>query len=372
MASIFFNGGDDGRELNQGGHSTATIIGGRGMIDRYAMNGAWGGYVDTFSTSNPYGYGPDGNRGPAISRNARYWHMERCVINRNGSPPDTSPPGICELLKLEGRDNTVADCALRNSVQMGLFGDSATWSAHASGNRVCHTVFDRLNGPVANMTDWLDGGRPGDTRLSDYQFKNCIFRHIAQNEYSSWTDHVLVLYVASGVSWQNVIQMHGITVQDATRNADSFYVTIAQGISPPGTRSLTYMLANYPANFSNWTFTSSEVFTNAPSASTDIMPSEISTYYTPVTTANGVDLTLANGAGVATTTLVVDDSRWFTDPRYGTSPQIHINGVGNRSYTAINYATHTITLSAVATWADNAPINRAITSGATPNRGAVR
>jgi hypothetical protein len=372
MASIFFNGGADGRVMNQGGHATGTIIGGRGMIDRYAMNGAWGGNVETFSTSNQYGYGPDGNRGFAISRNARYWHVERSVINRNGAPPDTSPQGTSELFKIEGRDNALLDCVFRNSVQNGFYGDSATWSAHASGARIGHCVFDRLNGPIGKMVDWLDSGEPGDSRLLNYQFKNCIFRNIAQLEYSSWVDKIMVIYVASGVDWRNVIQMHGITVQDSTRGADDFEIDIFQGISPPGTRSISWYLANHPANFSNWTFTTSETFTNPVAAATDIMPSEISTYYTPVTTANGVDLTLANGAGVATQTLVVDDSRWFTDPRYGTSPQIHINGVGNRSYTEIDYSTHTITLSAVATWADNAPINRAITSGATPNRGAVR
>jgi hypothetical protein len=370
MASIFLNGGTNGRSMNQGGHGGPIIYGGRGLIYKHDFNGSFGG-LSTFNSSLP-----DGNRCLTFAgRNAQHWHMEQCVLNRNGVPPDTSPSGTSELCKLEGSDNAILDTVHRNSVSHAYAIDSADWSIHARRGRLGHNVYQNFNGPIAIMRDWLDEGYAGNTRLSDYQWKNCIIDQIALAPYSSWVNHILLCYISSGMDWTNCVQMHGITVRDsAGRTGDDFLVTIdrAAGGGGVGTRSITYMLANYPANFSNWTFVTANPFSTSLAAATNITANDIATYYTPNTLANGVSLTLANGAGVATTTLVVDDSRWFTDPRYGTSPQVHINGVGNRSYTAINYATHTLTLSAVATWADNAPVNRAITSGATPNRGAVR
>lgn len=369
MASIFFNGGADGRVMNQGGHGGPLCYGGRGMIYKYAFNGSWGD-VATFSTSV---YGPDGNRCLTFTaRGAQYWHMEQCVLNRNGYPPDNSPAGSGEMCKLEGSDNAILDTVFRNGIQQGLFCDSGDWSWHMRRNRIGHCVFDTMGGPLLELRDYLDDGAPGNTRVSDLQIRNCLVRNVMQNEISSWTDDLLVVVLSSGVDWQNVIQMHGVTIQDASRTADDIYIDISRGVSPPGRQTLTYMLANYPSNFSNITVQTGELFTNPPSTSVDITSNDIATYYTPSTTANGVNLTQANGAGSSSTTLVVDDSRWFTDPRYGTSPQVHINGVGNRAYTAINYATHTLTLAASATWADNAAVNRSITSGSTPNRGAVR
>jgi hypothetical protein len=368
MASVFLNGSTDGRAMNQNGHGGPLIFGGRGMIYKHAFNGSFGG-LSTFSSSTP-----DGNRCLQFaSRNAQYWHMEQCVLNRNGVPPDTSPSGTSELCKLEGSDNAILDTIHRNSVSHGYAIDSAYWSTHARRGRVGHSVFQNFNGPIAIMRDWLDQGEAGNSRLSDYQFKNCIFDQVGTNAYSSWTNHLMVITLSSGMNWTNVIQMHGITVRDSSgRDADDFLIQITGGTSPPNTRSVAYMIANYPANFSDWTFQTTNPFTTTLAAATNITANDIDDYYTPNTTADGADLTLANGAGVATQALVVDDSRWFTDPRYGTSPQVHIAGVGNRSYTSINYATHTLTLSANATWADNAPVNRSITSGSDPNRGAVR
>lgn len=375
MAGGIFYGGADGRVMSHGGHSAGPqIYGGRGMVYKYAFNNDWSD-VATFGSSI---YGPDGNRSLTYtSRNAQYWHMEQCVLNRNGYPPDNSPPGKGEMIKLEGSDNAILDTVLRNGIQEGALCDSGSWSSHMRRNRIAHCVFDTLGGPIVEVRDYLDDGPAGTTRISDLQIRNCLVRNVLQNTITSWANRLLVVVCSSGVNWQNVIQMHGVTIQDPTRTADSIYVDISRGVSPPGTRSLTYMMANYPANFSNITVQTGELFTSPPATSIDILPSEISTYYAPSVTANGVDLTLANGAGSSSTSLVVDDSRYFTDPRWlqmvgESNPQVYIDGVGNVSYSAINYATHTLTLVSAQTWADNAPINRAITSGATPNRGAVR
>jgi hypothetical protein len=371
MASIFLNGTTDGRVIKTMGHSGPQAFGARGMMYRLALSNSWAA-VPTFSASTP-----DGNRCmTGFSRNAQFWTAEECVFNRSGRSPDSA--GLTELAKLEGRDNAYLDCVFRNGYELGLYCDSASWSWYCERNRIGHCVFDTLNGPIIEARDWLDDNQPGEepvqgiTRFTDLQFKNCLFRNVSMDAFASWIDDIIVMYLSAGVDWTQCIQMHGITIEDPTRTASTFYTNITRGVSPPGRQTLTYMLANYPANFSNITVQSGAIFPSPPDTDEDIESDEIATYYTPSVTANGVNLTTANGSGSAQTSLTVHDSRWFTDPRYGTSPQIHINGVGNRSYTAINKSTHVITLSAAATWSNGAAVNRAITSGSTPNRGAVR
>jgi hypothetical protein len=77
----------------------------------------------------------------------------------------------------------------------------------------------------------------------------------------------------------------------------------------------------------------------------------------------GTYLTQANGAGVASTTLIVDDARYFQDGTWGSSLStvagdwIAIGAVDNvHEISAINYAMNTITLALADTWADNATI----------------
>ena len=68
----------------------------------------------------------------------------------------------------------------------------------------------------------------------------------------------------------------------------------------------------------------------------------------------GSYLTLANGAGVASTTLIVDESRWFTDGIDGTitGDTIFVGGT-EATISSINYATHTIELASAISWSDN-------------------
>lgn len=74
-------------------------------------------------------------------------------------------------------------------------------------------------------------------------------------------------------------------------------------------------------------------------------------------------LTLANGAGNNTVTLIVDDALYFQDGTWGASISdiqadwIAIGTVGNMvQISSIDYATNTVTLSSAKTWADDAPI----------------
>lgn len=375
MASQFYDGGTDGRSWITGGHSTALVYGARGMFYRHAFSGRFG-HLPTFNPT-------DGQRalgGP--SRNARYWHWLQCVLNGNGYPPDNSPEGAAELMKFEGRDNCIGESVLLDSVHHGMFCDSAEWSSYMSGNRIVHSVFQNFGGPILTLRDYLDdpkqggGNYGGSTRVNDLRILNCLFDRLMLNEIyipggTDWRDLLMVIVLSSGVSWQNVIQMHGCTIRDASRDASQIYIDISRGVSPPGRRSLQWFLDNHPANFSNITVQTGELFTSPRTFGTSIMPPQIPTYFTPLTTANGVNLTTVAGSDAGSgTTLRVVDSTVFVDPRYGTSPQIHCNGA-NRSYTAINYATHELTMASGFSRSSGMGVNRAITSGSTPNRGAV-
>jgi hypothetical protein len=75
----------------------------------------------------------------------------------------------------------------------------------------------------------------------------------------------------------------------------------------------------------------------------------------------GTYLTLANGAGTNSTTLIVDDALYFQDGTWGSSLStiaadwIKV-GTVTVQISSINYATNTITLASAITWADNAEI----------------
>jgi hypothetical protein len=80
-------------------------------------------------------------------------------------------------------------------------------------------------------------------------------------------------------------------------------------------------------------------------------------------------LTLANGAGVATQTLVVDDAKFFCDG-YGivTGDEIKIGANDLVTITEINYDTNTITIDEAKSWDDDDPVSLDY-SGAAPNIG---
>lgn len=72
----------------------------------------------------------------------------------------------------------------------------------------------------------------------------------------------------------------------------------------------------------------------------------------------GGSLTLANGAGSSSVTLIVDDANYFCDG-FGVADGdwISIGGGAKVQISAVNYGTDTITLATAATWSDNATVN---------------
>lgn len=71
----------------------------------------------------------------------------------------------------------------------------------------------------------------------------------------------------------------------------------------------------------------------------------------------GKAITLANGAGDSTTTLIVDDAEYFTDGFTLTGGDIIKIGANDPvAISAINYGTKTITIATAQTWADDAEI----------------
>jgi hypothetical protein len=234
---------------------------------------------------------------------------------------------------------------------------------------------------IANMSDWYDAGNPGDSRLTGFHIRNCIFDRVMQNELvipgeTDWSDLLFQIYLSASTDWRDAFQMHGVTIRDQTRSASQMYISIFQGANPTGTQSLQWFMTNHPNNVSNITVTSSSLFTSERTFGTALMPPQIPTYFTPNFAANGVSLTTVSaGDSGSGTSLIVNDSTWFRDPRYvsndGSICTLHCNGA-NRQYTAINYATNTITMSSGFARSSGLAVNRSITSGSTPNRGAVR
>jgi hypothetical protein len=98
----------------------------------------------------------------------------------------------------------------------------------------------------------------------------------------------------------------------------------------------------------------------------------------------GVHLTLASGSGITSTTLVVDDARYFQDGSWGSSLSdmrpdwIAIGTVSNVvEIESIDYDTNTITLATPTTWANNDPVwlykdssETVVLTGSAPNIGA--
>jgi hypothetical protein len=84
-------------------------------------------------------------------------------------------------------------------------------------------------------------------------------------------------------------------------------------------------------------------------------------------------LTQANGAGTASTTLVVDDALPFSDGlgipgEVGDTIQFQ-GSTATATIVAVNVATNTLTLSTALTWSDNQPLSLAY-QGVAPDRGA--
>jgi hypothetical protein len=369
-----FDGGTTGRYSHRGGHATFVIYGATGCLRGYKASGLWG-TLPTFAPG-------DGNRTFQFGgRSSLDWHMYNCVLERNGQPVDQ--PRV-EITKLEGTRTVIADSILRHSDHNVFEMSTAPWSTHSRSTRACHSVYEHIKGMIVSLTDYDAFGSPGLSIPDDIQLKNLIFKHVSYQPDSGYTN-VLVRAVLNTGNWADMISMHGITVEDATRDGDDFLIEIfGAGINE--SRNVTWWLANHPSNFSNWTFTTDANLDNAPAEGGDADLLDIQGEYTPVSDSlsvnQGVNLTTANGAGSSSTSLAVHDGTWFDDPAdgvpgFGYNSEgffVHLGGVGNVQYTAISRSAFpsvaaTLTLSAAQTWSNGAAVNKKIYSGSAPNRG---
>jgi hypothetical protein len=346
---FLFDGGTTGRAMNRGGHAVCVIYGGTGTMRGYKSTGDWG----TVPTFVPANWGSllsgDGNRTFQFGgRAALDWHMYNCVLERNGQPVDQ--PRV-EITKIEGTRTSIHDCILRLSDHNGFEISSANCSWNS----------------------------PFDIRLY-----NLIVRNVSTAAEAGLTDTLLDINLLSG-TWTDVIYMHGITVQDATRDFDDLKIGI-YGAGAPGLQTVNYYLTNHAANFANWTVTTDANLDNAPTMTQDADLLDIPGEYLPVSDSisvnQGSHLTTATSAGASSTSLAVADGTWFPDPVYGNPGfgyfssgfQVHLGGVGNVTYTAISRSAWpskaaTLTLSAAQTWSNGANVNLPISSGTVPNRG---
>lgn len=91
----------------------------------------------------------------------------------------------------------------------------------------------------------------------------------------------------------------------------------------------------------------------------------------------GTHLTLTNGSGSNSTSLIVDDASYFFSGSGApwnlegtTADTIYIEDTGEVTIASINYATNTITLTAPATWGNNKKVYHRKYSGSAPDIGA--
>jgi hypothetical protein len=374
------DGGSSGRFMNRIGHSPFGIGAGSGAYRNLSMNNSWAG-VGTFSSSEP-----DGNRCFFISQNCTDVHAYNCIVQRNGMPQDGISQNLVDTCKMEGTRSVLADSVLRNGRMQAIYSEAADWSHHCRGVRICHTVFEHFRGPLLYAIDWYDvPGAAGFTPLYDLCMKNIVARQLATNPRSGWGNYLINIWLASGFyDWEDQFPngiLHGFTLQDSSgRDWDDFRIVISNA-GAPGNQTVQYYLTNYPNLFSNFTITTDANLDNTPTSTADADITDIIGEYVPVSDSlsvgQGVALTNVATADTGSgTSLIVDDATWFDDPQDGAPSfgeqsagfYVHCNGA-NRQYTAINYATNTLTMSAGFSRSDGQAVNRKIASGSAPNRG---
>ena len=387
---MLFDGGTTGRDWDMGGHSVAAILGGKPLMRGIRSTGSWAS-IATFNSRVP-----DGNRSTVISRRATDGHMHDMIFNRSGKPQDQRWE---ECLKIEGTRTTLSNSVVRNCHGPAENSQAASWSSHVRGGRIAHVVYDNIGGPINYMADW-DGDDEGDSDLDDFIYKNIIVLGFSQNpaccgRSTGWTNTLFAVGLTASMELDDVLQMHGWTIQNSSGKCDDVYIDVYGGANE-GRRNLTTWQSLYPSAFTGITCTKDANVTE-PATSVDVTFSNYLAHYTPAASdslsiARGVALTTATAAGTDSSTLPVADASWFPDPvpdgttNWGSPSvgqwaasgyQIHIEGVGNVTFTDVTINAYpnnggTITLAAPRTWASGADVNYSISAGSTPNRGVKR
>ena len=370
--------------MDHGGHSLVHSESGKVLGYGIIANNSWADVSGYSATA--------GNRAWTFHRNALDAHLHDFVINRNGVAIDNPWQ---ESSKLEGTRNSYSNCVIRNIQAHGVMADVGEWNAGiVRGGRIAHCVFDRLGGPVLEMRDY----GYGSNRLAGYVLKNGISMRTTTaptccdgDETGAWVDEFAHIYMYSG-DWHDVLQVHGWTHQNATGNCNDTYVSYDGVASAPGRVSLSWLMANAATQFSNITCTTNANMPGGgPAAATNLTSSNYITSYTPTvgdahSLGRGVALTTTTAPGRATTSVPVADAAWFPDPNGWGAPvvgqwagayQIHIEGVGNVTYTDVAIGAYpnnagSITTSTPVTFASGAAVNYSISTGSSPNRGIKR
>lgn len=362
---VVIDGGDLGLRIDRGGHGAGACVRGMMSIRLVAMNGIWGGFVDTFSTAEP-----DGNRAMAFTvDSARYCYFYDSVIDGSGKASDQNQQ---EGMKFEALDNVIMNTLHRRPHWNHLETAVAGWTGNGGGLRIGHAVFQTCPGPVWEIRDYGSANRDP---LGSIEMVNCILIEPATS------DNVVISAIFDSGTWsQQFRRMEGITFQCASRDFDDLQVRMS-GAGGPGFISLTTALASHSGVFSSFDLVTDANLDNLPADDEDTDPSDLITVLAldvadTDSLENGVNLTtVAAGDAGSGTTLTVNDVRWIVDPAEGVAEagawqqfQINVNGT-NRTYTAVNRANNTITMASGFTRSAGQGVNLRITSGTTPSRG---
>ncbi len=362
---LIVDGGSLGLGINRGGHSCGICRAGSMTTRLNSYNGIWGGFVPTFSASVP-----DGNRGPSFAtRNSQNCFMYDCALEGCGESADQTDQ---RSTKLEGRDNVILNTYFREPDYGHIQSACASWSNYAEGLRIGHCVFETSSGPGWEMRDYGSGNNP----LGTCELKNCIWIEPGTAA-DRWLDFVFL----TGTWSDQLTSVDGHTIEMASRTFADLEVRLAGG-GGPGIISVTTALASHGSVFSNITLTTDADLDSLPAAGTPADPTDLATELALAGTntdslENGVNLTaVASSDSGSGTSLVVDDARWFPNPEDGDAEsgafqqyQANVNGT-NRTYTAVNYATNTLTMSAGFTRSSGQSVNlRTTSAGNVPSRG---
>jgi hypothetical protein len=284
-------------------HTCTMFRGGHEVISDYASFNFFDGcffYSDDWFGSQPYG--------------------SRVFITQAGTG-DAPPFHGCD---------TFRDCLFQRAGDPPDALGTAAMSLRTPRNRIIRCIFVDASNAGVNCTS-VDG--------KDNRIGNCVFVRNGVNTTMTDTDQKAALTFlddGTGDPSGNKIT-NNILYQNIT---DAGY----EGMTNFQTWSNNWLAANGNPQFVNW-------------SSSDLSPSNRTAHDFHLTNGsgainNGAWLTTANGTGSSSTSLVVNDSYWFTSGE-GIAPGDVIQLQGSTTQltvTAVNYSTHTLTITPATTW----------------------
>jgi len=305
------------------------------------------------------------------------------------------------VIELQGSSGTVEKNIIKNNVVqnkwhggINVYGD-ASWNL-VTGNTIYDCGSDHSNNSCGtendrNKADMLHGaiivegthniirknvaynnGCIAVENYSDTCDDNRIYSNTCYDNYADW--YTNTVEQVHNNQYKNNISSQAVTwgvyhnAGHANRSnyfSNNCFYSPASAVYwyPSGAKTVAWMETNYSSLWGNNT-TSDPTFTNA--AGKD---------FTLLTGSPCIDtgawLTLTNGTGSASTTLIVDDASYFCDGwNIITGDTIQIDGDATTAViTSINYGTDTITIDTALTWGDGVGVALAY-NGTDPDMGA--